>query len=303
MAVYDVLVYGPIFCDVIFTGLPSMPNLGEEIYADQLTISLGGSAIIAAGLQKLGLQVGLIADLGNDPFSKILCEMLGEYRLDRTLIRKRTSSLKQVTVALSYPSDRAFVTRFEHPEKPINLHDVFRKHSTQHLHVCSFLAGLDNPQAGKVAHAAGATISADFGWDKKALHGSDLVHLVKELDVFLPSKSEICEMMQEADIDSAASKAMSLMEHGDLYVKDGRHGVFGFVRGSPNRIHVPAIDVSAVDTTGAGDAFDAGFIYAYVNQLPPRSCMAYGAACGGLTTTVPGGTEGFPDLKELKKWL
>jgi hypothetical protein len=298
---YDVLVYGPIFCDIIFTGVPGMPSLGKELFADHLTLSLGGSAIVASGLNRLGMKVGLISDLGDDSFSRILWEQLEELRLDRSLIRKIPEPLKQVTVALSFPEDRAFVTRFQHPKTPIDLEAILRENKTKHLHICSFLAALDNPDVTRVAHAAKATVSADFGWDKTALLDPKLDQILSDLDIFLPSKSELCHMVQIADIHDAAKAMMSKMGSGCLVVKDGVNGAFGYT--FDKQINVPAISVNPVETTGAGDAFDAGFIYAYLRGETLETCMKYGVICGGLTTTFPGGIKGFPTIEEVKSWL
>ncbi len=79
---YDILVYGPIFCDLIFTGLPTMPTLGTELFADELTVTIGGSAIVAAGLHKLGARTGLIADLGNDPLSDVVRRLMDDLGVD-----------------------------------------------------------------------------------------------------------------------------------------------------------------------------------------------------------------------------
>ena len=113
---YDVLVYGPLFCDLIFTGLPGLPVLGTELFADDFTLTVGGSAIVAAGLHRLGARVGLIAELGTDYLSRVMREILDDLGLDRSLIREHGHPLPQVTVALSFPQDRAFVTRFRRPQ-------------------------------------------------------------------------------------------------------------------------------------------------------------------------------------------
>ena len=118
---YDILVYGPLFCDLIFTDLPDMPTLGTELFAGDFTVTVGGSAIVAAGLQKLGANVGFIADLGNDPVSGLARQVLDDMNIDRALIREHPHPLPQVTVALSFPEDRAFITRFERPKQPHDL--------------------------------------------------------------------------------------------------------------------------------------------------------------------------------------
>ena len=151
-----------------------MPELGKEIFAGDLIISPGGSAIVAIGLHRLGAKVGLIADLGSDPLSKLIWEQLGDLGLDRSLITQHPYPLPQVTVALSFPEDRAFVTRFQRPEKYPNLKSILQANPTKHLHLCSFLTALDAPEYPQIAHAAGATISMDPGWDEIALQNTKL---------------------------------------------------------------------------------------------------------------------------------
>lgn len=302
MSSFDVLVYGPIFCDLIFTGLPDLPRLGEELFADQLTLSMGGSAIAAAGLRRLGLKVGLIADLGADPFSQLLWEKLDVYGIDRSLIQRHPEPLDRVTVALSYPKDRAFVTCFKTPDQPPDLQTLLTTHAAKHLHIGSFLAAFAFPEAARMAHQAGMTVSFDPGWDEGRLEAPELREFISDVDFFLPSKAELCQMAQDTALESAVQKVLQWMPGGYLVVKDGVRGAraAGQKKGQP--IHIPAIAVNSVETTGAGDAFDAGFIFAFLQGLPLETCLEYGVICGGLTTTTPGGTEGFPVEEEIQKW-
>ena len=87
---YDVLIYGPLFCDLIFTGLPAMPVLGTELFAEDLTIAIGGSAIVAAGLHRLGARVGLIADardLGEREYDAFRARVSGDAYHDPACVR------------------------------------------------------------------------------------------------------------------------------------------------------------------------------------------------------------------------
>jgi len=300
---YEVLVYGPIFCDLVFTGLPGMPELGKELFAGDLTLALGGSAIVATGLHRLGTKVGLIADLGNDPFSRIVLELLGEMGLDDALIRRHPHPLPQLTVALSFPSDRAFITRFQSPGTPSDLASILRANPARHLHVCSFLAALETPNACQVAHAAGATISMDPGWDENALLDPRLRAMISELDVFLPSRLELCQITGQADPEEAAHQVLDSMSRGIIVMKNGQQGAESFSRKKRECLKIPAIPVKPVDTTGAGDAFDAGFLNAYTQSGALEHCIRVGAICGGLTTTVKGGATATPTREEVKQWL
>jgi len=300
---YDVLVYGPIFCDLIFTDLPSMPVLGKEIFASDLSISVGGSAITAVGLHRLGARVGLITDLGNDPLSNVAFQILEEFGIDRSLVHKHPYPLQQVTVALSFAKDRAFITRFQRPQNAQDLAGIFNKYSTQHLHVCSLLAVLDAPDAINVAHAAGATVSMDPGWDDQLLQDSRISAFIEELDIFMPSETEIQEITQMEDLKKAIHQTIHKLRHGDLVIKIGSKGAIGYQNKEQKETRVSSISITPVDTTGAGDAFDAGFLFAYLKGLSFHTCMQYGVVCGGLTTTAPGGATAFPTLTEVQKWL
>mgnify|MGYP001099176082 CR=1 FL=1 len=298
---YDALIYGPIFCDMIFTDLPHMPRLGQEIFAKDLTITVGGSAIVAVGLHRLGAKVGLIADLGNDPMSQLMADLLKDSGLDLSLVRHHDQALPQITVALSFPEDRAFVTRFERPDTPIDLAPILRNHSAKHLHLGSFLGAFDMPDAPTLAHTAGMTVSLDPGWDEVALRDHRLRDIVSEVDYFLPSRSELCAMMETEDVQQALTQATTLMHRGTVVMKDGPNDAIASDQN--HQVSVPALSVSPVDTTGAGDSFDAGFIYSLVNGNDLKTNMTYGAICGALTTTVVGGAIGTPTLEEVQKWL
>lgn len=301
---YDVLVYGPVFCDIIFTDLPGLPVLGTELFAGDLTATVGGSAIVAAGLHRLGARVGLIADLGTDPFSRIVRAELDAIGLDRSLIREHPQPLPRTTVALSFPADRAFVTRFAQPQTPPDLAAVLASHPARHLHICSFLAALETPNAADLAHAAGMTVSFDPGWDDVALHDARLAALVKRLDIFLPSRMELCHMAGTDDPARAAAHIARTMPASALLVmKQGAAGATAFSGDGRPCAHVGVLPVTPVDTTGAGDAFDAGFLYAYVNNNPVEQCMRYGAVCGGLSTTGRGGIDALPVRTEVDAWL
>lgn len=298
---YDVLVYGPLFSDFIFTDLPSMPELGTEIYAGDFTMTVGGSAIVAAGLHRLGAKVGLIADLGNDPLSRLTLQLIEEIGFDTSLIRQHPHPLTQLTVALSFSHDRSFVTRFERPKHPPDLAEILKANPTKHIHVCSFLAVFDTPDACEIAHASGATISMDPGWDEQALHDVRVHDMLADLDFFLPSRSELCHMMKESDMEKALDKVVNQMSTGQVVMKNGADGAI--VRGKNSSGRVPALPVTPIDTTGAGDAFDAGFLYALTQNYLIQDCMRYGSICGSLTTTVIGGATGTPTLEDVQKWL
>lgn len=299
---YDILVYGPIFCDLIFTDLPGMPTLGAELFAGDFTVTVGGSAIVAAGLHRLGAHVGLIADLGNDPLSQVMGSVLDDLGLERTLIRQHPHPLPQVTVALSFPHERAFITRFERPGASLDLAALLHAHPARHLHVCSFLAALATPDAAAIAHAAGMTVSMDPGWDEDALRDPRLAAMVAELDFFMPNVAELCHFADHEDVSLAAARTLATMHNGMIVLKEGAAGATAFAAGQ-SPVHMPALPVTPLDTTGAGDAFDAGFLYAFFQGASLDASLACGAVCGGLSTTAVGGVDALPTRDEVTQWL
>jgi hypothetical protein len=299
---YDVLVYGPVFCDLIFTDLERMPHLGEELYAGDFTATVGGSAIVAVGLRKLGARVGLIADLGNDPLSQIVRQTLENLGLDLTFVRQHDYPLPQVTAALSFPNDRAFVTCFRQPQTAVDLAALLRVHSAKHLHVCSWLAAQASPNICDLVHALGMTLSLDPGWDADALRDPRLAALIADLDLFMPNEKELCHIAGVDHSRGAVAQILSTMKRGKIILKQGATGATAYSAGE-EPIYVAALPVTPIDTTGAGDAFDAGFLSQFVRGVSLEECMRMGVVCGGLSTTARGGIGALPTLTEANEWL
>ncbi len=298
---YDILVYGPLFCDLIFTDLPSMPVLGTEIFAGDFTIAIGGSAIVAAAPCRFGARVGLIADLGSDPMSQLARTLLDELGIDRRLIREHAHPLPQITVALSLPTDRAFITRFQRPNSLPDLTAILRDNPAKHLHVSSFLAVLETPTAAQIARAAGMTVSMDPGWDETALRDPRVRAMISDLDIFLPSRTELCWIAETDHMEAALVSVSSTMTAGLIVMKDGENGAIAVGKDVYQQVSV--LPVVPVDTTGAGDSFDAGFLYAFTQGMPLTDCLRYGSVCGALATTAVGGATAAPTLEEVHLWL
>ena len=110
-------------------------------------------------------------------------------------------------------------------------------------------------------------------------------------------------LAQNADDEWIPRSLERLKQHGMKYaiVTVGANGSIGF--DGENIFRVPAVHIKAVDTTGAGDAFDAGFIYGLVNDYSLEDCCRYGAVCGALATTAVGGATGTPTHEEVETWL
>jgi sugar/nucleoside kinase (ribokinase family) len=175
--------------------------------------------------------------------------------------------------------------------------------SARHFHLSSLFLHKalqpDLPRILKQLKAAGLTLSLDTNDDPDDRWGSPLDELLGMVDIFLPNDDEACRISGKKDAESAIdvlAKRVPLVA-----VKCGKRGAL--VQKGSQRWEVPANSVTPVDTIGAGDSFDAGFLAAYLRGEAPDACAAFGNRAAALSTLRPGGTESFRDAALVKEFL
>ncbi len=283
-----VLCVGRLYCDLIFTDLPRMPTMGTEIYAGGFGVHAGGGAFItAAHLASLGQSSALSAMLPPGPVGALLAGDLERSGIDLRLCRTSPSSDEpQVTVALVGEGDRAFVTRRAGPAfPPLTARDLAKIGAT-HVHVGELATLIERPEIIAVARDAGATISLDCSWDDD-LAAPDIAEVIGAVDVFLPNDAEV-QHLHDLGVPATLFPLTA--------IKQGPAGATALVDGE--RLHEPALEVSVVDTTGAGDAFNAGFITAWLAGESLQTCLRAGNAQGAHAIATRGGFHG-PDDGDL----
>ena len=203
-----------------------------------------------------------------------------------------------LSVILNQASDRAILT---HPGLIAELQasdisdDLLR--DSKHLHVASYFLQTklqpDLPNLFRRARALGLTTSLDTNYDpSEKWIGFD--ELLSVTNVFLPNEREAVSLSGESNIDEAWSRLGSKVEA--LAIKLGTEGALGVRKDS--RVRVASIPVNVIDTVGAGDSFDAGFIYGYLNQWNLEKSLQLACVCGALSTQHAGGTNGQPTLEQ-----
>ena len=301
MAALDVLVLGDANPDLVLRGGEVTPAFGQvEHLVEEGTLTVGGSgAIMACAAAKLGLRAGFAGVLGHDPFGRFMQEQLEARGVDTRGVRLDPERPTGVTVVLSRGDDRALITA------PGTVGDltgsmVDRDLLTEarHLHISSYyLQGAlrpDLPVLFDDAHRAGTSTSIDPNWDPEERWDGELLNLLSATDLFLPNSVEARAITGIDDIDVAAE---SLAARGGLVaIKFGDGG--GMVTRGEDAIRVPGIQVAVVDTTGAGDTFDAGFLAGYLDGWAPERCLALANVCGGLSTRASGGVAAQPTMEE-----
>jgi len=282
MSKHGVLCAGRVYCDLVFSGLKSTPVPGHEIYADQLSLNTGGGAAITAYyLAKLGRKVDLCANLPTEPFATTVKNSLSEHvNLQHCSEEKETDP--QVTVVLTGAMDRSFVTNRVGSALPANYPDIIRNCSEasaiSHLHIGELTTLIEHPDLIAQARNANWTISLDCAWDMDAMTNTDSLSLIENVDVFLPNESEIAQLAKLGVTEDSVPL---------IVVKQGDAGAI--VVGQGSHVHAPAEKSVCIDATGAGDAFNAGFIHAWLQNLPMVNCLESGHRCGAMAVGQLGG--------------
>jgi len=301
MREFDLLVVGEINPDLILTGTDLQPAFGQAeklVEAAKLTVG-SSSAIMACGAARLGLHTAFLGVVGDDQMGRFMLDAMAARSVDVSACIVDPALTTGLSVILSQPHDRAILThmgaiaalRAEQVDR-----SVMRR--ARHLHVGSYflLDALrpDLPALYATAHGMGMTTSVDTNWDPRGCWDGGLPGLLAECDLFMPNEAEALAISRQKDLPQALDTLLGWVP--TLAVKQGKEGAMA-CRGDQS-IRLPAFPVHVVDTTGAGDSFDAGFLYGYLHEWPLERSLGLACACGALSTRCAGGTDGQPTLSE-----
>jgi len=300
--VADLLVVGDANPDLVLRGGDVVPAFGQrEQLVDHADLTLGGSgAIMACGAARLGLEVAIAARVGDDELGRFTREALRRAGVDDEQVDAAAGEATGISVGLVREADRAVLTAAGALAAldPDSVPDELLA-SARHVHVASpFLQPLLAEGLGRLverAQAAGATVSIDTGWDP-AERWALPAQALSGADVLLPNAEEAIRLASGAD---ARSAARALAAAGPVVaLKLGAEGAAAYSGDDSAEVAAPAVE--AVDTTGAGDSFDAGFLAAWLEGQPLGAALALGVACGALSTRAAGGTAAQPTLAEAR---
>jgi ribokinase len=304
---WDVAVAGEIYIDHVFSGFDRWPQPGEEHFTDHYVREAGGgAAITACALGRLGKNVSIFAVIGER--DTWLQQRLRDFdvRLDGL---RQSSTATAVSVAISTSEDRSFLTW---PGANRDLPQYLREPETQlrlsqarHVHfampLCRELALELFPRL----RAAGCTLSLDTGHHPGWLRNETNWLTCGEVDFFLPNQKE-AELMTGHHPPERALKSDQLLaavaakDIAGVVLKLGPVGASALLNG---KIYTAAaLRVDAIDTTGAGDAFDAGLIDAFLDQAVPPEMLERACLCGSLSTRKAGALSALPNREELNEF-
>jgi sugar/nucleoside kinase (ribokinase family) len=305
----DILVAGELNPDLILSGNVT-PEFGQmEQLVDSADLTVGSSsAIFACGAARLGLKVAFTGVCGADIFGRFMLDELSQRGVDVSGVIINPALQTGLSVILNrpldgVPGDRAILTHLG----AINCLQAgqvtdTRLQKARHLHIASYFLqtalqpGL--PDLFQRAHALGLTTSLDTNWDPSGTW-QGLTEFLGLVDVLLPNQNEALAISGASSLE-AALESLS-MKCRVVAVKCGSSGAWA--RQDSEVASAAALPVKVVDTVGAGDTFDAGFLFGWLNGWSQARTLALASACGSLSTRAAGGTSAQPTLEEAMHYL
>ena len=301
---FDLVVLGEFFSDMIFYNLPRRPRFGEESKTDSFLVAPGGGlATTAIAASRLGTRTSLITRLGADARYLPTWNQITQEKLDISACEYRKDLPTALTVCIAYKSDRMMVTH-----EPINRHfeEMLANQAVQtkfaqprHVHLaCALRRPARWLPVLRQLRESGITVSADFGWNPD-ISINQLISIIRHCDFVFPNEHEACAI-------TGASSPLSALEKLHEWVrvpvvKLGQKGSLLMAEGKLYR--QPALQLPLVDATGVGDAFDGGFLHAFLHGSGWDDCLRAGNVCGSMAGTRPGGSQGLPTPQEYKRQL
>lgn len=298
----DAIVAGELFVDLIMGGFEFWPRPGQEAFAREFHREIGGgAAITACGLARLGSRTGLLGVVGTD-WGDWLVDQLGRRSVATSGIRFDAREPTAFTVAVTTPADRAF---FTYPGANRQFGRLLMEAAAaqqfaqaRHLHLaCVPEFDAASELLAAIRHS-GCSVSLDVGWHEDWLGDSRALAILRRIDIFFPNELEAQRMTGENDAEKALRRfaaegvkrvALKLGPCGAALLWDGQI------------LRAGAHPVVPLDTTGAGDCFDAGFLHAWLGGEPPESCLRTANICGALSTEAYGGIAGFPSAGRIEE--
>ena len=299
--VADVLLTGTVFVDLVFTGFPTQPAPGTEVFTEGMGTSPGGIANLAVAASRLGLATSLVAAFGEDMYADWLWHTLGcREHIDLTYSRRFADWHSPVTVALAQDGDRSFITH-AHPS-PLSPGAMVAG-STPRAKAVLIDVGDEAAREEswwRDCAAGGSLVFADAGWDPQERWDSAVLDALGPCHAFTPNH---VEAMGYTHTDSPAAALAALADRVPLVVVTaGREGAFAVDSSTGEEARVGALQVDVVDATGAGDTFAAALVAGTLRGWPLEQRLSFSSLCAALAVQQFGGALAAPGWGDIADW-
>lgn len=301
---FDVIVVGELNVDLILNSIDSFPEMGKEKIAKNMSLTLGSSsAIFASNLSSLSAQVGFIGKIGNDAFGNLVKDSLSAKKVNTDMLITSDKWNTGVTIVLNYEEDRAMVT-YPGAMEHLTMNDISEEviSTAKHLHFSSYFLqpGIqkDITKLFKMTKEKGLTTSLDIQWDPNEKWDFNYKEVLPFVDVFLPNEQEALLLTNESILENAINKLAQFTKY--VVVKLGSKGSIAATKDKHN-FKKSFLNDKVIDAIGAGDSFNAGFIFKFINGCDIDECQTFGNLTGAINTTAAGGTTAFENYEQIIK--
>lgn len=305
MKKYDIIALGELNVDLLFNEMKGTPALGKEIFAGKMHLVMGSStAIFAANAAALGSYVAFLGMIGEDSYGEVVRKELSLKGVDIEHLIVRPELQTGITVSMNYGNDRISVT-YPGAMSVMGLGDIDAGliSKARHVHISSLFLQKnlkkDIQAVVKMIKESGATVSLDTQWDPLERWEFDAEAVLPYIDVFMPNKEELLCISRKNNIEEALDSISSFANI--IVVKMGTQGSLLLKKDGSRKLMPAFLNEKVVDTVGAGDSFDAGFISFFVKGYDLEECQRIGNLTGAINTTSAGGTSAFSSPARIKE--
>jgi sugar/nucleoside kinase (ribokinase family) len=300
-AEFDVFLWGTVFLDIIFTGLPDRPTGGTEVWAEGMGSSPGGTANLAIAASRLGLRTSLAAAFGDDDYADFCWRTLSEQEhVDLGRSRRFDNWHSPVTMSVAYDGDRSMVTH-GHPS-PLPATEMIGQPPRSRAVIVDLgdIEPLGHATWVDLARNEQALVFADVGWDGSGEWSPAVLDQLEHCDAFLPNAGEA---MAYTRTGSPQDALYALADRVPLaVVTNGAEGAMGIDASTGEEARVPALRVPALDPTGAGDVFGAGLVLGTLAGWALADRLAFATLCSALAVQQFGGSLAAPGWGDIADW-
>jgi len=302
-----IAILGIACVDVIATPVQGLPKTGTLKTLDSITMHTGGCATnVAIDLARLGASSRVVLPLGNDAFGRFIDVSLDTYDIDKTYIMRSEKEKTSASMVLvnsegerSFLHNKGFNARFSYEDIPLS----FLKGIDILLVTGSFLMdrfdGEDTKRLLQEANRRKIMTVLDTAWDPKGKWEKTIAPCFSEIDLFVPSLEEARAITKKEKVEDVVDELKQMGAH-DIIIKMGEEGAYADICDETHNHKAYLID-QPVDTTGAGDAFVAGIIYALANDMATTSMLKFANGVGSFAVQKEGASSGIPQAKDIFK--
>ena len=297
--VLDVLLSGQIFMDIVFTDLPEDPAPGTEVWAGGMGSCPGGIANLAVAASRLGLSTGLAAGFGDDVYGNWCWDVLSDQEGIDLSASRRFAGHSAVTVSIAAHGDRSMITH-GHPV-PVGSDELVGTPAPSRAVITELTpVAQGGTPWWRLAADQGALVFADIGWDPTGRWDAATLDALSSCHAFTPN---MVEAMAYTRTDSPRAALHVLADRVPLAVVTcGADGALAIDSATGEEVHVPRVDVRALDATGAGDVFAASLVLGTLAGWPLADRLSFSALCSALAVQQFGGSLAAPGWGDIGDW-